>query len=176
MNADEIQFCYHESPIGPLLLSGIEDCLYALSFPVDGEGLPADSMWRENLPASRMRAVNLTPISKRSLSVSPYPICSEGRSSSFLSGVPFSSIPYGSFVSYGEIARRVGKPKGAQAVGMANHANPLPIIIPCHRVIGADGSMVGFGGGIDLKRWLLTHEGITLGQTTSSPGQLGFAF
>ena len=88
-----------------------------------------------------------------------------------------SSIPYGSFVSYGEIAKRVGKPKGAQAVGMANHANSLADHpSPAIGVIGADGSMVGFGGGIDLKRWLLTHEGISLGQTISGPGQLGFEF
>nr|WP_320144250.1 methylated-DNA--[protein]-cysteine S-methyltransferase [uncultured Cohaesibacter sp.] len=176
MNADEIQFCYHESPIGPLLLSGIEDCLYALSFPVDGEGLPADSMWREN-PASFANARReLDAYFEKKLE--RFTISYLLRGSQFQLSVwrALSSIPYGSFVSYGEIAKRVGKPKGAQAVGMANHANPLPIIIPCHRVIGADGSMVGFGGGIDLKRWLLTHEGITLGQTTSSPGQLGFAF
>lgn len=68
------------------------------------------------------------------------------------------AIPYGATVSYGEIARRVGQPGAARAVGMANNRNPLPIVVPCHRVIGADGSMTGFGGGIARKRWLLAHE------------------
>ncbi len=73
-----------------------------------------------------------------------------------------SKIPYGTTTSYGEIAERVGQPDGAQAVGRANNQNPLGVIVPCHRVIGADGSMVGFGGGIEMKTWLLRHEGALL--------------
>lgn len=68
-------------------------------------------------------------------------------------------IPFGETISYGELARRLGDPKAMRAVGAANGKNPIPIIVPCHRVIGADGSLTGFGGGIDRKRWLLTHEG-----------------
>ena len=68
-------------------------------------------------------------------------------------------IPFGETISYGELARRLGDPKAMRAVGAANGRNPIPIIVPCHRVIGADGSMTGFGGGIDRKRWLLSHEG-----------------
>ncbi|HWR61247.1 MAG TPA: methylated-DNA--[protein]-cysteine S-methyltransferase [Clostridia bacterium] len=67
-------------------------------------------------------------------------------------------IPYGETTTYGEIAKRVGKPKAARAVGLANNRNPIPIIIPCHRVIGADGSLTGYGGGLDLKRKLLDLE------------------
>ncbi|MGH3473207.1 MAG: methylated-DNA--[protein]-cysteine S-methyltransferase [Nocardioidaceae bacterium] len=68
-------------------------------------------------------------------------------------------IPYGATVSYGQIAQRLGMPPGAsRAVGLANGANPLPIVIPCHRVIGADGSLTGYGGGIDRKRFLLGLE------------------
>ena len=175
MNANEIQFCYHESPIGPLLLSGMEDCLHALSFPVDGEATPADIAWRENPDSFADARRELDAYFEKKLE--RFTVSYLLRGSQFQLSVwrALSSIPYGSVVSYGEIAKRVGKPKGAQAVGMANHANPLPIIIPCHRVIGADGSMVGFGGGIDLKLWLLSHEGITPGQICS-PGQLGFAF
>ena len=69
-----------------------------------------------------------------------------------------AAIPYGRTQSYGEIARRIGRPAAARAVGMANHRNPLPIIVPCHRVIGADGSLTGYGGGLDRKRWLLALE------------------
>lgn len=67
-------------------------------------------------------------------------------------------IPFGETISYAELARRVDNPKAVRAVGAANGRNPLMIIVPCHRVIGADGSLTGFGGGIERKRWLLDHE------------------
>ena len=68
-------------------------------------------------------------------------------------------IPYGKIVGYGELARKIGRPKAARAVGAACGANPLPIVIPCHRVVGASGTLTGFGGGIDMKEQLLTLEG-----------------
>ncbi len=77
------------------------------------------------------------------------------------------SIPYGQTVSYGELARRVGRPRAARAVGAANGANPIPIIVPCHRVIGADGSLTGFGGGLAIKARLLALES---GQRGFLPG------
>jgi len=67
-------------------------------------------------------------------------------------------IPYGEKISYGELAKRIGDPKASQAVGNANGKNPIAIIIPCHRVIGSDGSLTGYASGIDKKRWLLMHE------------------
>jgi methylated-DNA-[protein]-cysteine S-methyltransferase len=74
-----------------------------------------------------------------------------------------ASIPYGQTVSYGEQARRLGLgPDSARAVGAANGQNPLPIVLPCHRVIGANGSLTGFGGGLHVKRYLLEHEGALL--------------
>ena len=69
-----------------------------------------------------------------------------------------ASIPYGETVSYAEQARRLGRPAAVRAVGAANGLNPLPIVLPCHRVIGSDGSLTGFGGGLDVKRALLEHE------------------
>lgn len=83
-----------------------------------------------------------------------------------LAGTPFQAavwrelmkIPYGETAGYGEIAAAIGKPKAARAVGMANHRNPLSIVVPCHRVIGADGKLVGYGGGLELKRRLLELE------------------
>jgi methylated-DNA-[protein]-cysteine S-methyltransferase len=71
-------------------------------------------------------------------------------------------IPYGGVTSYGELARKLGDPGAVRAVGRANGANPIPIVIPCHRVIGADGSLVGYGGGLDVKRKLLELEGVLL--------------
>jgi methylated-DNA-[protein]-cysteine S-methyltransferase len=83
-----------------------------------------------------------------------------------LRGTPFqvrawsalAGIPYGTTVSYGEQARRLGVPRAVRAVGAANGRNPLPIVLPCHRVIGASGALTGYGGGLDMKRWLLAHE------------------
>lgn len=67
-------------------------------------------------------------------------------------------IPYGETISYGELARRIGQPTASRAVGLANGQNPISIMVPCHRVIGSDGSLTGYGGGIERKRWLLAHE------------------
>src|SRR6478735_5016273 len=74
------------------------------------------------------------------------------------------TIPAGTTLSYGALARRLGRPKSVRAVGLANGANPVAIVIPCHRVIGTAGSLPGYGGGISRKRWLLTHEGVALEQ------------
>ena len=68
-------------------------------------------------------------------------------------------VPYGGTVSYGELARRVGRPKAARAVGQANHNNPIPIIIPCHRVVGSGGALTGYAGGLEIKEKLLRLEG-----------------
>lgn len=69
------------------------------------------------------------------------------------------NIPFGQTWSYGELAHKLGKPAASRAVGAANGRNPLPILLPCHRVVGADGSLTGFGGGLKTKAWLLAHEG-----------------
>jgi methylated-DNA-[protein]-cysteine S-methyltransferase len=71
-----------------------------------------------------------------------------------------TEIPYGETWSYGQLARRIGKPSASRAVGLANGRNPISILVPCHRVIGADGSLTGYGGGLERKRWLLAHEGL----------------
>ena len=73
-------------------------------------------------------------------------------------------IPFGETISYSELAHRLGDPKLVRAVGLANGRNPISIVIPCHRVIGANGSLVGYGGGLDRKRWLLQHEAVTAGR------------
>jgi methylated-DNA-[protein]-cysteine S-methyltransferase len=76
-----------------------------------------------------------------------------------------TSIPYGETTSYGKVALSIGHPDGSRAVGSANGQNPVPIIVPCHRVIGADGSLTGYGGGLPAKRWLLDHEARHAGLT-----------
>lgn len=76
-----------------------------------------------------------------------------------------SQIPFGQTLTYADIAKKVNKPKGAQAVGGANGRNPISIIVPCHRVIGANGSLTGYAGGLERKLWLLQHEGIAIKQS-----------
>jgi len=71
-----------------------------------------------------------------------------------------TEIPYGTTWSYGQLAKRIDNPKASRAVGLANGANPISILVPCHRVIGADGSLTGYGGGVERKHWLLAHEGL----------------
>jgi methylated-DNA-[protein]-cysteine S-methyltransferase len=82
-----------------------------------------------------------------------------------------ATIPAGETLSYGALAAKIGEPKAVRAVGLANGANPVPIVVPCHRVIGADGTLTGFGGGLDKKRWLLRHEGAAFRENRSRSGR-----
>lgn len=156
-------YCYYQSPIGRLLLVGQDGALVELHFPNKVEQLQIPEEWRE-MPER---------FSQPLLQLEQY---FSGKRRTFdlsivLQGTPFqkqvwealSTIPFGRTSSYGEIARQIGKPKACRAVGMANRKNPIPIIIPCHRVIGQDGSLTGFGGGLAIKQQLLDLERQTTG-------------
>ena len=80
-----------------------------------------------------------------------------------------ADIAYAKTESYGSVAARIGNPKASRAVGMANNKNPLAIVIPCHRVIGSDGSLVGYGGGLWMKEWLLRHEAAVFERNGATP-------
>jgi methylated-DNA-[protein]-cysteine S-methyltransferase len=84
------------------------------------------------------------------------------------------AIPVGETLSYGALAARLGMPRAMRAVGLANGANPVSIVVPCHRVIGSDGSLTGYGGGLARKRWLLAHEGATFRDVRQQPVAAGF--
>ena len=84
-----------------------------------------------------------------------------------------AEIPYGGTATYGEIAARIGSPKACRAVGTANHHNPVPIIVPCHRVIGAGGSLTGYAGGVEKKSKLLALEGVDVGAFSAPKGGEG---
>jgi methylated-DNA-[protein]-cysteine S-methyltransferase len=86
------------------------------------------------------------------------PIATEGTAFQKSVWHALRGIPAGQTISYGELARRLGKPAAVRAVGLANGANPIGVVVPCHRVIGANGSLIGYGGGLERKRWLLDHE------------------
>ncbi len=140
-----------KTPIGMLTLCGNEQSLCALRFGASGGRrdethllLQAEEELEEYF-AGRRRAFSV-------------PLSLKGTAFQLRVWRALQQIAYGETVSYGEIARRIGKSGAARAVGMANHVNPLPIFVPCHRVIGADGKLTGYAGGLDIKRILLEME------------------
>jgi methylated-DNA-[protein]-cysteine S-methyltransferase len=95
------------------------------------------------------------------------PLAPEGTAFQKRVWMELCRIPFGETISYGHLARRIGQPTASRAVGLANGRNPIAIIVPCHRVIGADGSLTGYGGGLDRKKWLLVHEELTGSRSVS---------
>jgi methylated-DNA-[protein]-cysteine S-methyltransferase len=153
-----MSYSYLDSPVGPLLVAGDGRSLHLIEFPANGVKRQPLADW------SRNDALFDTAFHQLEAYF-------DGRLTRFdldlhIGGTPFQNkvwnalceIPFGETISYGELANRIGNPAASRAVGRANGANPLPIVIPCHRVIGSDRSLTGFGGGIEVKRLLLEHE------------------
>ena len=149
---------YLESPVGRLLLAAADDGLHHIGFELGRHPVWIGDDWtRDAAPLAAVRE-QLSAYFAGELQHFDLPLAPQG--SAFQLGVweQLRHIPYGTTISYGELAQRVGDPSAARAVGAANGRNPLPIVVPCHRVVGSDGSMTGFGGGIATKRFLLEHE------------------
>ena len=153
-----MNYCYLNTPVGELLLAGEEDALCLVGFPEGSMRREPESDWTycEEPFTEAMQQLGDYFAGKRhsfDLNLSP------GGTEFQLSVLDeLQRIPYGVTASYGEVAERIGKPKASRAVGAANGRNPIPIIIPCHRVIGSNGAMTGFGGGIPMKKALLKLE------------------
>jgi methylated-DNA-[protein]-cysteine S-methyltransferase len=139
-----------DSPVGPLTLAERDGALARLSF-----GAHSDSPSTALLDRAVSQLNEYFAGSRRSFDL---PLAPSGTEFQLACWRALAEIPYGETRSYGEQARRIGRPDRARAVGAANGANPIAIILPCHRVIGADGSLVGFGGGLETKRRLLDLE------------------
>ncbi len=134
---------------------------------VGGEGTNGGSTMKENTPSEpgsvlRDAAVQLEAYFAGELTDFDFPLEPRGTDFQLATWKALLEIPFGETISYAELARRIGKPAAVRAVGAANGANPLPIVIPCHRVIGSDGRLVGYGGGLEIKRFLLALEQGTL--------------
>jgi methylated-DNA-[protein]-cysteine S-methyltransferase len=147
----------HPSPVGDILLRADDQGqlteLYLRHDGADDTGGPFDAA-REQLDAyfaGELEAFDL-------------PLALHGTPFQLRVWEQLAQIPFGETISYSELARRLGDPKLVRAVGLANGRNPISIIIPCHRVIGADGSLVGYGGGLERKKWLLEHEEVASGR------------
>lgn len=167
-----------ESPIGPLLLT------------CDGEALTGLHMQLSRHPPQLAAAVenpDAPPFAAARAQLAEYfagarrafdlPLKLEGTTFQRRVWQALRQIPFGATCSYRELAGRIGNPKAMRAVGLANGRNPIAIIVPCHRVIGADGSLTGFGGGLERKEWLLAHEGaralpLALGAAARVPGRV----
>ena len=163
--AVDVAICHLPSPVGELRLAADADGLVGVLFerhahePWGAEGwrvTPGDS---SVLAAARAQ---LAAYFAGELTEFDLPLAARGTPFQTRVWTSLRAIPFGETVSYAAIAARLDAPTATRAVGAANGRNPISIVVPCHRVVGADGSLTGFGGGIDRKRWLLHHEAAVL--------------
>jgi methylated-DNA-[protein]-cysteine S-methyltransferase len=151
---------WHEidSPVGRLLLAGDGASLVQVCFQSGPRPVQPHRSWAADPGPFRAAIAQLAEYFAGKRRSFDLPLAPRGTEFQRRVWRALTEIPYGKTVSYGELARRIDKPSASRAVGLANGANPLPIIVPCHRVIGADGSLTGFGGGLPIKRKLLALE------------------
>jgi methylated-DNA-[protein]-cysteine S-methyltransferase len=157
------------SPIGPLTLIAQDGKLSGVRMEITRHEPDASAsgaaVASESDPVLAAAASQLDAYFRGELTSFDLPLSLEGTQFQRCVWTALQSIPYGETISYGELAGRIGQPSASRAVGLANGRNPVAIVVPCHRVIGADGSLTGYGGGIDRKRYLLALEQRASGQT-----------
>ncbi|WP_271680817.1 methylated-DNA--[protein]-cysteine S-methyltransferase [Thermomonas mangrovi] len=153
-----------DSPVGPLMLAAGDDGLRHIEFRENRH--PADrSDWHGgDSPVLQAAEAQLREYFAGERRAFDLPLAPRGTPFQLQVWQALAGIPYGSTVSYAQLAQAVGNPEAMRAVGAANGRNPLPIVLPCHRVIGADGALVGFGGGLPVKQQLLRLEGALPGE------------
>ena len=154
---DKMNYCYVESPLGKLLLSGNER-LESLHFPLGKTRIEPEKEWVYTEAVFSEAIDQLKDYFKGERKRFDLELSVQGTAFQKSVWKELVKIPYGETISYGELAQRIGNPKASRAVGLANGKNPISIIIPCHRVIGKDGSLTGFGGGLEAKKALLEFE------------------
>ncbi len=152
------QFVYDrmESPIGQLML--VSDGAALCGVYMEPHRDPKQEGWEQDPAALAVAREQLTEYFDGQRRVFDLPLAAEGTDFQKKVWKALRKIPFGKTLSYGGLATKIGQPSASRAVGAANGRNPISIIVPCHRVIGADGSLTGFGGGLDRKQWLLRHE------------------
>lgn len=148
------------SPVGPLLIAGDESGLRLIEFHAPRHPSARGDGWREGEhPVLQDAQAQLDEYFAGTRRHFDLPLAPQGTAFQRAVWWALADIPFGTTLSYAELATRLGRPAATRAVGAANGRNPLPIVLPCHRVIGADGSLTGFGGGLPNKRFLLQLEG-----------------
>lgn len=154
-----MKYCYSESPIGSLLIAGDDEAIHLIGFPRKGKPQRPEAGWTQSMTGPLAEAVRqLREYFAGRRRDFDLPLAPEGTEFQRKVWRKMQEIPYGETISYGELAKRVGNPKASRAVGSANGKNRIPIVIPCHRVIGANGKLTGFGGGLPTKEALLALE------------------
>ena len=157
-NGLPLAYSYLDSPVGRLLLAGDAESLHFLSFPGGHKAFGPQPDWHlSDQPFDRAKN-QLRAYFAGALKVFDLPLTLHGTGFQKRVWHRLKTIPFGETRSYGELARALEAPKASRAVGAANGANPIPIILPCHRVVGSTGALTGFGGGIETKRFLLDFE------------------
>lgn len=155
-----IVYTYVPSPVGPLLLAASADGLHLIEFHTPRHPMPRGEDWCEGEHDTLNRAARqLDEYFAGTRRDFDLPLAPRGTSFQQQVWRRLADIPYGETISYSQLAQRVGRPTAVRAVGAANGRNPLPLVLPCHRVIGSDGSLTGFGGGLPTKEFLLKMEG-----------------
>jgi methylated-DNA-[protein]-cysteine S-methyltransferase len=154
-------FTYFESPIGRLLLTCDGAALTGLFMEPSRKAQSTDG-WVEDVTVGPLQSTlrQLTEYFSGTRRKFDLPLRLQGTAFQQRVWRELTEIPYGETWSYGQLAKRIDKPGASRAVGLANGRNPISILVPCHRVIGADGSLTGYGGGLERKQWLLAHEGL----------------
>jgi methylated-DNA-[protein]-cysteine S-methyltransferase len=149
-----------DTPIGSIRMTSDGTSLTGIYLEGDrpGRATLADIQRRDDAPPFVRAKEQLSAYFRGELTQFDLPLAPEGTTFQRKVWEELRRIPYGRTVSYGEVARRLGRPNACRAVGLANRRNPIPIVVPCHRVIGADGSLTGYGGGLACKRTLLDLE------------------
>ncbi len=154
-----MNYCYLETPIGTLLIAGDDTAIRQIHFAKNGKPVKPEPDWIESQRGPIAEAVRQLQQYFAGKRVDfDLPLAPEGTAFQRAVWQRLQEIPYGETISYGELAKRVGNPKASRAVGAANGSNPIPIVIPCHRVIGSNGKLTGFGGGLPTKERLLALE------------------
>ena len=154
-----LEYTYMDSPVGQLLLAGKGEVLHYLSFPTGKMHFAPEPDWNYHAVAFRKARHQIDAYFAGQLKQFDLELAPHGTEFQMQVLGALQKIPFGEMRSYKDIAQAIERPKAMRAVGAANGRNPIPIIIPCHRVVGADGSLTGFGGGIDTKEFLLRLEG-----------------
>jgi methylated-DNA-[protein]-cysteine S-methyltransferase len=153
-----IEYLWMESPVGMLLIAGDEAGLRRVLFAEGRNRVRPETEWRENPEAFSEARGQLQSYFSGKLREFHLPLAPQGTPFQVRVWKELLKIPYGATISYGDLARRLGDLKASRAVGLANGANPIAIVIPCHRVIGSNGKLTGYGGGLKNKEWLLALE------------------